>query len=68
MKVLNRKQLRTLTGVNDPAEQVALLRRHGLNPFVCPITGQAKITDTAINAVMVRQAPTEFAGNMEAFE
>jgi hypothetical protein len=68
MKILTRQEIKQLTGVLDPASQVAVLRRHGLNPFICPRSGRPLISDVAVNQVLVRQSAGEFVGNMEAFK
>ena len=68
MKVLNNKELARLTGVDDPAGQVAALRQHGLHPFVCPKSGRPRVTWDAVNLSMTRPASNgNFVGNSAAF-
>ena len=68
MKVLKRSEIRLLTGSATPATQIAVLRRHGLNPFVCGKTGRPLVTEVAVNQAMLRSVTNDFVPNMAAFD
>jgi hypothetical protein len=70
MKICTPSLIKRLTGTSIPAEQVATLRQRGLNPFICPVTGQPFIAERVILASMMGKSddvPTEFILNEEAF-
>jgi hypothetical protein len=70
-KLCTPAELRKLTGTKIPAEQVAVLRRRGLNPFVCPRTGCPIIYESVIRESMLGNQDnqsTEWRPNLEVFK
>ena len=68
MHILNKDELRELTGYRKPADQVAHLRKHGITPFVCAKTGEPRVYDVAVLQCMTKPTTTKFTGNREAFK
>ena len=52
----------------DQSNDLAVLRRHGLNPFVCGKTGRPLVTEVAVNQAMLRSVTNDFVPNMAAFD
>ena len=70
MKILGRVEIKKLTGTVNVADQVAVLRRHGLNPFVCSKTGRPLLTEYAVNQAMLKGYDTrdKWKPNMSVFD
>ena len=69
MKLCTPTELKKLTGTKIPAEQVAVLRQRGLNPFICSVTGSPIIDERVILESMSGRSEdaSEFRLNEEAF-
>jgi hypothetical protein len=68
MKPLTTTELRQITGRCTAAEQLATLRQHGLNPFLCPKTDRPLVTAKVVNAAMLADNDSQFVGNLAAFD
>ena len=68
MKPLTRTELRQITGTASPREQMAILRRRGINPFECPKSGRPLVYfDVVVQSMLEPVDGGTFKGNMDVF-